>query len=246
MTLAPLEAGAGGPLQKRKWGDAPTRRPGAATNVEEVYMPYPANPSSDEPSAAVTIAKLVLEDLDVPVLVVTTELRIAMANRAALQQLGKDSPLRLVDGHIQVHSHPSGSGDLRAAVVAAAGHGHQKLIVLKAATGNELPVAVVPLAGVASTVVLLLGRSALCPELSLVGYAKAVGLTPSETNVLHELCRGATPEQIAIARGVKLSTVRTQIDRLRTKTDSADIREVMRKIGRLPSLPLRIYSSLPA
>ena len=188
------------------------------------------------------LARVVLEEMDIAVLVIAKNMEVRMANRAALQQL-RDSPfLRIVDGHLSANGHPTAQNELFRAISDAVRQGTQRLVVLRHATCAELSASIVPLVG-ADGVLLSLGRATLCSELTLMGYASATGLTLSESDVLSALCKGDSPEQIALARGVKLSTVRTQLGGLRVKTNSSDLRDVILKVGKLPTLPIRLCSS---
>lgn len=190
------------------------------------------------------LARVVLEEMDVPVIVVRPNLRVEMCNRAGLQQLLQRELLTLHEGTVQVLADVGSTTALRQAIDEASRLGHQALVVMHGNGDRELSIGVVPVAGVPSLVLLLLGRSKVCPELSLASYSRAVGLTPAEEDVLRDLCDGASPDEIASIRGVKLSTVRTQIGSLRTKTGTSDLRDLTRKLAKLPSLPARIYRGL--
>jgi DNA-binding CsgD family transcriptional regulator len=56
--------------------------------------------------------------------------------------------------------------------------------------------------------------------------------------VLLGLCEGHLPAEIAADNNVAISTVRTQITRLRQKTDAASIGEIVLCVARLP--PIRV------
>ena len=53
-------------------------------------------------------------------------------------------------------------------------------------------------------------------------------LTPAETEVAAALCGGATPQEIARARQVRVSTVRTLLQRAQDKLDAANLRDLVR------------------
>jgi DNA-binding CsgD family transcriptional regulator len=201
--------------------------------------------SAGEPqaaAAAIALARVVLDELE-PLLVIRRDLHVEMANRAGILNVQRSSILALEGGSVAVRAGDAAIA-LRQAIQAAAELGHQALVVMRGRDGEELPVAVIPLAGSTSLVLLLLGRASLCPDLTLASYARALGLTWAEESVLKQLCDGASPEAIASLRGVKVSTIRTQIGSLRTKTATSDLRDLLRKLAKLPSLPARLYRGL--
>ena len=62
------------------------------------------------------------------------------------------------------------------------------------------------------------------------------GLTPTETRVLELLCSGVPPARIAELQGVRISTIRTQIGGIRTKTGGRSIRDVVNMVALLPPM----------
>ena len=58
---------------------------------------------------------------------------------------------------------------------------------------------------------------------------KSLGLSPAETSVAKMLSIGLTPKEIATARGVKITAVRTQISKIKNKTRSKDIPAIVVK-----------------
>jgi DNA-binding CsgD family transcriptional regulator len=57
------------------------------------------------------------------------------------------------------------------------------------------------------------------------------GLTAAEAEVAKALCRGLSPDEYARAKGVSANTVYTQIRRLKDKTDSRRMAELLRKLN---------------
>lgn len=83
-------------------------------------------------------------------------------------------------------------------------------------------------------------RVSPCQRASLQAYAKALGLTASEVRVAIGLLGGESPEEIATAHQVSISTVRTQIRCLLEKSGSSTVRALLLKLASLPPLELAL------
>jgi DNA-binding CsgD family transcriptional regulator len=122
----------------------------------------------------------------------------------------------------------------------SASHRNMRGLVHLGSGEGSLSIAVVPLPetlpGGARPTLVMLGKRALCERLSVQWFARSHQLTPAETRVLEGLCHGDSPNEIAQAQGVAISTVRTQIGSIRTKTGVGSIRGLVRRIGLLPPL----------
>jgi DNA-binding CsgD family transcriptional regulator len=66
--------------------------------------------------------------------------------------------------------------------------------------------------------------------------AQLFGLSRSEAQVTCAVVAGATLEEIAARRGVKISTVKTQIEASFRKTGAENQRDLVRLVGKLPQL----------
>ena len=102
-----------------------------------------------------------------------------------------------------------------------------------AAGAATTAVAVVPL-GEPGYALLVFGLRSLSHELSISFFMQTHGITVAEGRVLRGLAEGLSPKQIARVHGVALSTIRTQILRVRERTRTQSIRELVRAISRLP------------
>lgn len=69
---------------------------------------------------------------------------------------------------------------------------------------------------------------------SLRLYAESIGLTDSEFDVVRLLSQGVGVEDIAERRRVKLTTVRSQVLRIREKAGSPSIAHMIARMSRLP------------
>lgn len=182
------------------------------------------------------LALAILDEVDYPMVMVTRELGVRLANRCARALLCAPARWSLQPGRLQVDDDGERQA-LFAAVADAIGNGLRRALTLRG-TGT---VAVVPVPGEHGTAALLIfAKPSVCQTLSIDGFAREFALTPGETEVLHGLCAGDSPLHIARQRGVALSTVRTQIGSLRAKTDTKDIRTLMRQLARLPPLVQRV------
>ena len=77
------------------------------------------------------------------------------------------------------------------------------------------------------------GRQRSCEPISLNAFARAFGLSATETRVLASLAAGRVPAEIAEAHQVAISTVRTQIKQVLSKTSYGTIRDVIAQTSRL-------------
>ena len=126
--------------------------------------------------------------------------------------------------------------------------GHRQLVSLQG-DDRELSLAFVPLSHALEsdepTVLVMLSRQNACENLAVRMYARANHLSPSEEAVLIALCKGYTIPEIAEEHRVAVSTVRTQIKALRTKTGCASIRMIMMRVNSLPPVMSALRSITP-
>jgi DNA-binding NarL/FixJ family response regulator len=79
-------------------------------------------------------------------------------------------------------------------------------------------------------------RTQRTQDLAVQCYARQHSLTGAETAVLEALLDGQTPNDVARAKQVAVSTVRTQIGQLRLKTGTRSIRQLLDRVGGLPPM----------
>jgi DNA-binding CsgD family transcriptional regulator len=188
-------------------------------------------------TAADLLGGEVLDELDYPLLLVSSTLALLWRNRAAAQLPVGALPIHLQDERL-VADTVADHGPLRRAVVAAVHQGRRSLLTLSAGEPGEADIAVVPLgsAPAADAALLICPKPHVCPALTLDCYARRRKLTSGETRVLRGLCNGLAPDDIARDHGVAVSTVRTQIGSLRAKTGAKDLRALALKLATLPPL----------
>jgi DNA-binding CsgD family transcriptional regulator len=86
----------------------------------------------------------------------------------------------------------------------------------------------------ASHALLIFAKLQLCDDSTMAMFALDNGLTNAESQVLAQICKGSRPSDIASRQGVQISTVRTQLRSIRTKTGSDTIRALVGKVSILP------------
>lgn len=212
--------------------------PVAATSTALPTRSY-KGPDRREPalsrSAAIALA---MDELDHAMLLLDHEGHIVHRNYLAMVELDDKHPL-CIKGRELVGRNLRDTDVLNKALVAARTLGIRKLISLRHA-GEQLSVSVVPLAcagsGDEGVTLVMFSKRRLFDELTALSYAKCHGLSAAETRVVHCLCNGAAPAEVAARNGVKLSTVRTQIGNIRSKTGTRTVTELVRAIAVLPPL----------
>jgi DNA-binding CsgD family transcriptional regulator len=193
-----------------------------------------------------TVFVAMLDEIEHAMLVVDG-MTILHANRAARHELDANNhaeyPLVVhTMGHQRqlIARRKSDATALENAVFSAAGKGTRKLLMLGMGD-HRTSLAVVPLdktaaANPSGTVLLMLGKRRVCSELPIYWYARNFALTQAEASVLQGLCKGKTPNEIAADHSVAISTVRTQLAAIRTKTHTQSLRELVNEVACLPPL----------
>lgn len=168
-------------------------------------------------------------------IVTTLEGRLVHANQAGRHELVRGRLVELHQGVVQACRADSDT-ELHMALAQAA-DGKRSLVHLDPTEGPAVPVAVVPLklqGGEPPRAALIFARAAVCDALMLGFFARKYSLTPTEQHVLSILCEGFSAPQVAEQLHVAVSTVRSHIRSLCTKTQTNGVREL---IGRLAVLP---------
>lgn len=199
-----------------------------------------ADTAAPERHAIGLLLGLALDQIDYGVILLDARHMVCFANYRARTELKRGQLLQAVGGGIRA----CGVND-RAALVgalAAAGRGLRQWIAL-GERKERIGVAVTPIEGFGgegTCVMLTLARPNLCEPLTINGFAQAHGLTAAERRVLEALCGGEAPGMIARRFGVSLTTVRSQVSSIRSKTHSEGIDHLMLEIAKQPPLPCRL------
>ncbi len=182
-----------------------------------------------------------LDEIDYGLLLVTPTGCLRYANQLALRSLTGTAALRLGDG--KVYAAKDAEQTLLRAALSDAGRGLRRLLTLQSA-GTSVAVLPIPAdddgacTGDASEllVMLVLGKQPANETLTVAFFARTQRLTAAESTVLHGLCGGLRPKEIANQAGVQISTVRSQIGSIRIKTETASIRDLVNRVAALPPI----------
>ena len=195
------------------------------------YKPEPA----DDGSPLTRWLTQTLDHVGHGLMLLTTGSRVLHANRLARQALVESHPLVIDAGRLRARA-PSDALRLAEALDAAMHRGVRQMLQLGQAA-QHVTVAVLPVEGDGGgAAVVSLQQPRRAQDLAVQCYARQVGFTAAETAVLEALLTGEPPAAIASAKGVALSTVRTQIGRLRQKTGAHSIRELLERMAALPPM----------
>ena len=199
--------------------------------------PTPAT-QDPTPSLAADALLAALDALDTGVMVCDARSRLLIHNHAARCELASGGVLQLTpDGLLDVAAGASLLALRRAVHGAAFLHSHH-LVPLR--QGMQcLMVSVQPLRandGAPQRALLLTGRRGMCPDLAVQHLGRVYALTPAEVSVLSSLLAGVRISDMACARRVKLSTVRTQVAALRAKLGVQRIDDITRLVAELPPM----------
>lgn len=202
-------------------------------------QPWRPPPQHDaQPTVGADALLAVLDALDTGVMVCDARGRLLMHNHAAGCELAGGGLLRLGPDNLLDVSGGTGLLALRRAVHGAAFDHSHRLVPL--CHGEQcLMLAVQPLrcdGGATPLVLLLTGRRGLCPDLAVHHVGRVYALTPAELSVLTNLLAGVRIGDMASARGVKLSTVRTQVAALRAKLGVQRVDDITRLVAELPPM----------
>lgn len=199
-----------------------------------IDVPAPARAPSapiDVPPMGRLLARA-LDELDYGILLLDAAGTVLHLNHRARRLLGGDHALQLLGQQLRARD-PRDVAPLYEALHAAAERGLRKLLPLGERESRMLASLVPVEPGVAA---MMLARDHVGEDLVIQCFARSHGLTGAEAEVLAGLSRGERPEEIRLHRGVKLSTVRTQIGSIRAKTGAESITVLVRMVAALPPM----------
>lgn len=173
------------------------------------------------------------------VVVASAQGQLLHANQVARNELARRRALAVHEGQL----HTTDARDARALVqaLAKAEGGRRSLIALRTGPGpGRMSVAVLPLRSYegqgAGPVALVFSRPLVCESLMLCFFARSHGLTPTEEQVLTILCQGYSTPQVALQLKIAVSTVRSHVRSMCTKTHSRGVRALVGQVAVLPPL----------
>ncbi len=208
--------------------------------TERAWQPTPATPvRAFSPATSSALLTRVLDEIDYGMLVVSANGALRYSNQLAKQELQSNGPLALAQGQVRAHQ-PSDQCQLQLALADAV-RGRRRLITL-GHNGASISVAVLPMPGddeddhCEALALLTFGKRHPCETLTVDFFSRSQGLTGAEARVLQSLCNGAKPKEIAAQCDVAISTVRSHICSIRVKTQTANIRELVDRVAKLPPI----------
>jgi DNA-binding CsgD family transcriptional regulator len=187
----------------------------------------------------------IFDELAHGVVVTAADGRVISANAAAIEKLREQRALLLRDGVLcgvdakhtaRLSQALRNARDGKRTLITLGSHGPAHLTVLAMPVQRSSP------AGTVDCVALFLSRGSVCENLMLSSFARANRLTYTEVEVLAMLCQDLTGPQIAAKLNIQVSTVRTHIRNLCSKTRSSSVRALVSKVAMLP--PLRGRSAV--
>lgn len=177
-----------------------------------------------------------LEELDTGIIVCDETGHVALANDCARRELARGGLLAL-DANGLVSLPCSAALAQWHAALRAAIHAHRRQLVPLRDREQTLMVSVMPLgAGSQAWALVLLGRRQPAPELAVEMLGKLHALTHAERGVLVGLLNGRGVGGVARERGVKISTLRTQVASLRAKLGVRRMEDLLRLVAELPPM----------
>lgn len=189
------------------------------------------------PDSRADLLTLLIDELAYAVLIVGAQGQILHANRAARRELELVGMMSNRLGELEIFS-PS-DGKAFQAALAEALIGKRSLIKLSD-HNRHVAMAVIPLmpqaGALCERVALFLSRADVCDSDMLGCFARHYGLTPTEQHVLVFLYRCLSTPEIALQMKVAVSTVRTHVRSLCSKTNSSGVRELIRRVAILPPI----------
>jgi DNA-binding CsgD family transcriptional regulator len=177
-----------------------------------------------------------LDELDFGLIVCDIDGAVLLANWAARQELSSGRWITARNGALNQWAFPH----LGSAISSAVLRGRRQLVpVVEGET--QMFVSVSPVAasggtGDANHALLVFSRPVVCSRIGLELLAARFKLTESERRVLTGLVAHRTPAQVAHDHGVAISTVRTQINSLRSKLGVSGQRALFNLVATLPAL----------
>jgi DNA-binding CsgD family transcriptional regulator len=184
------------------------------------------------------VAHQMFDEIDYGMILLAADLHVLQINKTAWRVLDLQHPLKLIGDELHANS-SADSINLHEALTNAAERGLRKLLLL-GQHPDRTSLSVVPLGPLDNddchAVLLLLSKRHVCEDQSVDWFARAHRLTATETRVLKGLCAGMRPAEVAANQCVALSTVRSQIGSVRTKTGANGIRELVRQVAVLPPM----------
>jgi DNA-binding CsgD family transcriptional regulator len=195
-------------------------------------------------AALLRLLTAVLNEVDYGLVLLDGAGQVIHANHRARQDFQDLHPLFVERDRLVCRDKPA-QGQLDAALTAASQRDQRSMLAMQFG-GRAVGVSIVPLPGKLQDrqgssaqghpVLVALQRKALVETLSVGAFARSYQLSTRESEVLAALCEGLKPAQIALRMGVGVSTVRSHVHNLKSKTGSSSMIELLQQVAVLPPM----------
>ena len=219
---------------------------GIALAALEAELAYRGPERRSGPGAG--LAKLlasVLDEVDYGLVLIAADGHVVHANHTARVELAGAKSLQLVGRRLSGRS-ASDQRALDEALASARDEGKRRMLAFAPANalseGKSCDLSIVPLPAPLSShhsghaVLISLPRSRIAETLSVDAYARELGLSRREQQVLAGLCEGLRVKEIAAKLEIGDETVRSHVKRLKAKTGCAGIVDIVNQVSRLPPM----------
>ena len=214
--------------------------------VLEAELAYRGPERRNGPGAGLALLLAsVLDEVDYGLLLIAADGHVVHANHAARTELAETKSLQL-SGKRLVGRSAADQRLLDDALAAARDGGRRKMLSFRnddaLAEGKSCDLSIVPLPAALSAhhaghaVLIALPRSRIAETLSVDAYARELGLTRREQEVLAGLCEGLRVKEIAVRLEIGEETVRSHVKRLKAKTGCTGIVDIVNQLSRLPPM----------
>ena len=210
--------------------------------LDSTLVESPRSGDTHPRDSAPDVLALLVDALAHGVVVVTARGQVVHVNQAARTELGCGRALSEERGEIYAVA-PGDRRMLQNALTQAAS-GKRSLINLSGG-GSSLSLAVLPLKQDSDDwevrIALVFARAEVCESGMFGFFARSYGLTQTEELVLAILRRGLSTPVIAVQLKAAVSTVRSPVRSLHSKTASSGVRELVNRVAVLPPVaPLQL------
>jgi DNA-binding CsgD family transcriptional regulator/PAS domain-containing protein len=190
------------------------------------------------------LAAAALDSLRSAALVVDRHGCVLLNNRAAESVCAAGEELQMRNGKLTARSAKTAERLQCAIRQAAGGHGTAEVLHLSCAGDADRIAWIAPLPAERNVVespgaIILVGEPAGCRSADADAVAAIYGLTAAEARIAVAIGGGATLAETAAERGVKLSTVRSQLLSVLQKTGARRQADLARMLANLPGTLLR-------
>lgn len=201
-------------------------------------------PVTDDDSHERAMLLSVIDEFDYGVILLTSQGDLVVANDMARWHLAQASVFLLRNGR-PVPAEPRDERRWRAMLMLTTKDGRS--LDFFGIAPSILTVAVSPVgyrarAGMVANVLVTFGKQSVCQQISLTAFAQSRGLTSTEARVLESLAQGYTPQETAKEHGVAISTIRTHVRQVLSKTGCTCLRDLLCQVSRLPPIRSKIRS----